>query len=80
MTDSAMVILEVCAGVVPGVPETEHTRRWVISSARWHELEAMPGLQAEALAKLNGEAQGYAMLLMLQPERFNWVKVEWLSL
>lgn len=78
--ESTRVVVEVQAGVVPGTPEPEHTRRWVISSQRWYELESEPGKQSEVLAELNGQAAGYAGLLMLQPDRFNWVRTEWLWL
>jgi hypothetical protein len=39
-----------------------------------------PGKQSEALATINGQAAGYAGLLMLQPDRFNWVRTDWLWL
>lgn len=77
MSDNARVIVEVLAGVVPGQPEPELTRRWALTSDEWHA--AGPG-QSEALAVLNGKAQGYAALLMLQPDRLNWVRTDWIWL
>jgi len=75
-SESARVIVEVMAGVVPQQPEPEFTRRWALTSKEWAEAED----QGVALAVLNGKAQGYAGLLMLQPERLNWVRTDWLWL
>jgi hypothetical protein len=75
--ENARVIVEVLAGLIPGQPELEYTRRWVLTSAEW---AAAGPTQSEVLAVLNGKAQGYAGLLMLQPDRLNWVRVDWLWL
>jgi hypothetical protein len=77
MVESARVVVEVHAGVVPGTAEPEYTRRWALSSSAW-QAAADSGTQSEALAELNGKAQGYAGLLMLQPDRLNWVRTDWL--
>jgi hypothetical protein len=79
MVESARVIVEVHAGVIPGTVEAEHTRRWALTSSAWEAAE-QSGTQSEALAELNGKAQGYAGLLMLQPDRLNWVRTEWIWL
>jgi hypothetical protein len=76
-TETARVIVEVTAGVVPGKTEDEHTRQYAITSSQWHEAGAD---QATLLAELNGRAQGYAGYLMLQPDHLNWVRVDWLWL
>lgn len=74
---SARVIIEVMAGVIPEVAEPEFTKRWAVTSEEWEKA----GEDASSLlAQRNGQAQGYAMLLMLQPARFNWVRVDWLWL
>lgn len=73
--DSARVIIEVLAGVIPGTPEPEFTRRFTMSSEEWQKAGDK---QAEKLAELNGRAAGYAALLQLQPDRLNWVRTEWL--
>lgn len=79
MAESARVVVEVQAGLVPGHPEAEHTRRWGLTSDEWQS--AMDSQRAGAvLAELNGRAQGYAGMLMLQPDRLNWVRVDWLWL
>ena len=79
MVDSARVIVEVRAGVIPETAEPEHTRRWALNSGTW-QAAVDAGKQADALAELNGRAQGYAGMLMLQPDRFNWVRTDWLWL
>lgn len=75
---SARVLIEVYAGLIPGTPEPEHTRRWGITSDEWHKRAAKE--QMELLAFRNGQAQGYAMLLMLQPDTVNWVRTDWVWL
>ena len=71
--EAARVIIEVVAGVVPQHPIPERTRRYVVTSRQWQEAED----QAALLAELNGRANGYAALLMMQPDQFNWVRVGW---
>jgi hypothetical protein len=77
MADSARVIVEVAAGLVPGQQEEEFTKRWMISSDDWHALDDAPADQSALLAEVNGRATGYAGLLMLQPDKFNWVRTDW---
>ena len=78
MAESARVIVEVTAGLIPGQPDDVHTRRFLLSPAQWDRLD--PAAQMEALALLNGRAQGYAGLLALQPNALNWVRWEWIYL
>jgi hypothetical protein len=79
MAESARLIIEVTAGVVPGTVEPEHTRQYAVTSAQWAAAEK-DGNGVEVLADVAGRAQGYAGLLMLQPDRLNWVRVDWLWL
>lgn len=79
MADSARVIVEVQAGLIPGQPDPEHTKRWALSSDQWQAV-VDGGTEGPALAELNGRAQGYAALLMLQPDRLNWVRTDWIWL
>ena len=76
---SARVIVEVLAGVIPEQPEDQYTRRWAITSDEWVTAER-DDKSGEALAVLNGKAQGYAGLLMLQPGALNWVRTDWIWL
>lgn len=75
------LVIEVTAGLFPNRPDDEYTRRYTIDSDRWSELER-EGADAlgAVLAELNGRAQGYAGLLMLQPQRLNWVRTDWIYL
>lgn len=77
--ESVRLVLEVQAGVVPGHPEPEHTRQYVLTSRQW-ENAVQDGTTGPVLAELTGRAQGYALLLTLQPDRFNWVRTEWVWL
>jgi hypothetical protein len=77
MTDGPETVrlgIDVVAGLLPGTPDEEFTRRWFITSTEWWADDAK---QSELLAEVNGKAQGYAMLLMLQPDRLNWVQTSW---
>lgn len=78
---SVKLIVEVTAGLIPGEPEQEYTRRFTMTSAEWEEAtqsRVAPSAHGELLAKLNGQALGYAGYLMLQPDRLNWVRTDWL--
>lgn len=77
MTESARVIIEVVAGVIPQKPMPEHTKRWAITSREWEDAGQD---QMVLLAERNGQAQGYANLLMLQPQSLNWVRTDWIWL
>jgi len=74
---STRVVIEVVAGVIPEQPEDELTRRYSITSEEW---DAEGANQSQLLAEVNGKAAGYAGLLMLQPDRVNWVRTDWLWL
>lgn len=90
MSDTARALLEVTAGVIPGHPIHECTKQWAITSEEWQSAQVLPQDTPDAkygphpsaalLAQRQGEAQGYAALLMLQPDRYNWVKLQWIWL
>jgi hypothetical protein len=75
-TQTARCGVDVVAGVLPGTPEPEFTRQWFISSEEWHSAQK-PHEQAMLLSDMVGKANAWATYLMLQPDRFNWVKLEW---
>ena len=77
VVETARFAIEVVAGVLPGTPEPEFTRRWVVSSQEWAEVEGTDKA-GELLANRSGQAAAYAGLLQLQPDRLNWVKTEWI--
>lgn len=58
---------------------SEYSRQWFMTSGEWAEAcEDLTGMkQAMLLTDINGKAQAWAMYLMLQPDRVNWVKTEW---
>lgn len=70
------VIIAVRAGIIPGQSDPALERRYSIDADEWESAPDQMALLAERI----GAAQGYAELLMLQPERLNWVHVEWLWL
>jgi len=72
---STRCAIQVDAGVIPGQPEPEFSKVWVIQSEEWNPEDAD---QSTLLCELIGKASTYATFLMLQPDRFNWVKTEWI--
>lgn len=79
MNENVRLVIEVMAGVLPDIPEDEFTRRYVLTEAEWSKAVELDRA-TELLAEVVGRAQGYATLLMMQPARVNWVKVDWLWL
>ena len=67
---SAKVIIEVVAGLLPGTPEPEFTRRWFISADEWEN-------DSHAVIRAYGESREYAASLE-NPARLNWVRRDWL--
>lgn len=64
---------EVTAGVVPEVPETEHTRRFLLLSKKW---DGGSEAGVRELMALQGEAMVYALSLQ-NPQYLNWVRLDW---
>ena len=82
---SARIVIEVTAGLVPGKPDPEFTRRYFIASDDWWVAkekadagDAMP--LVTLLTETNGQAQAYAAWLMTQAGRLNWVRLDWIYL
>lgn len=73
---TAKFVLEVTAGLIPGRADDAYTKRWVITGEEWADSPDPSHL----LAEFNGRAQGYAGLLMLQPDYVNWVRTDWVLL
>jgi len=76
----ARVLLEVVAGVIPNQPEPELTKQWAITSDEWQRAANDEGGHGMLLSQRNGQAQGYAAWLMMQPDRCNWVRLNWIWL
>lgn len=70
--------VDVVAGVLPGTPEDEFTRQWIVTSEDWHAADSNG--KAQLLSDLAGKANGWATYLMLQPDRVNWVRTDWVWL
>lgn len=77
MAESARLGIDVVAGVLPGTPEPEFTRRFFVTSAEWNACNGDGDKQARLLADVNGKAQAWAAYLMFQPDRVNWVRTDW---
>jgi hypothetical protein len=82
------IIIEITAGVIPGMPADEYSRRFIISSEEWYgEGDASTPEKAaqlkhnseEAVMKMYGYAQEYARSLW-NPKIVNWVTTNWLYL
>ena len=76
---------EVTAGVIPGVPILELTRRWMITSEYWEKVNAMSDIEFKAacpdgksaFATFMEEAFEYAKTVS-DPSSHNWVRCEWI--
>jgi hypothetical protein len=77
---TARCLIEVTAGILPGKVEPELTRVYAVASEEWNATDGDGAKRGELLAGINGKAQGYASWLMLQPDRLNWVRTDWLWL
>lgn len=91
--ESARILIEVVAGIIPGQPEPQLTRRWAITSAEWEAVQAQARAEQSALPaegeglgdallpilRAYGESNEYAALLR-NPARLNWVRLEWIYL
>lgn len=65
------VSIEVVAGIIPGHPDPQHTRQFIITSDEWHDKTG------EAAMKVYGFAQEY-MRTLWNPQRVNWVQCVWM--
>lgn len=75
-SERAICGVDVVSGVLPGTPDPTLTRQWFITSRKWNAA-VNDDDRLMLLTGLAGKANAYATYLMLQPDRLNWVKVEW---
>jgi hypothetical protein len=76
---------EVVAGIIPGLPIQEHTRRWVITGEYWERINEMTDEEftkahpdgKSSYVKFGEEAQEYARSL-IDPRGLTWVRVDWI--
>lgn len=79
MSETVRVAIEVTAGVIPGQVDPELTRRYTLAEREWDAAKGRGGDGlGVVLAEVNGRATGYASLLMMQPDRVNWVRTDWI--
>lgn len=80
--ESARIIIEVVAGVIPGTPIPEYSKRFGITSDAWYAQGVYEGKAEEArieILKVYGFAQEYMRNLM-NPQAVNWVRLDWIYL
>lgn len=75
--NAARVLLEVQAGLIPGQPEEQYTRRYGITADEWEGTA--PEEQGLLLLERYAVAHAYALTL-LDPSRVNWTRVDWIWL
>lgn len=73
-TERARVAIEVVAGIIPGTPIAEYSKRWVITSSQWYSDEPDDKDKIQAIYKEMHEYQAS----MMNPGYVNWVKTEWI--
>lgn len=77
--ESAMLIIEVVAGLIPGRdPLPEFTKRWAITSREWSGCKD-DSHRIALLADRAALADHYASTLR-DPNRVNWVRTDWVWL
>lgn len=79
MPEAGKCAWEVTAGLIPGQPMPEYTRRWYLTSSEWYDKDGRSNSpQGSALFNANlVAAQEYARYLM-NPGALNWVSVTWI--
>jgi len=74
---SVRIGVDVMGGVLVGTPEPEFTRQFILTGEEWQAADGDGVKQANLLLDIAGKANAYATYLMLQPDRLNWVRTEW---
>ena len=74
---AAKAILEVTAGVVPGIGVAEYTKRWSYNSDDYETDSTTPQEQPTVFSRYLDEAHDYAKGLS-NPAYVNWVNVHWI--
>ena len=73
--DSAKLIIEVVAGLLPGQPMPEYTKRWAVTSFDWDSAVTDQLKRALVVGRAT-EADEYTWTLR-NPSRVNWVRTDW---
>lgn len=80
--ESARILIQITAGVLPGTPIDEYTKTFGITSDEWYaqgKYDNKPNEAKQEILKIYGYAQEYARDLM-NPKILNWVRFEWIYL
>jgi hypothetical protein len=78
MPEAARCAWEVTAGLIPGQPMHEYTRRWGLTSTEWYGEDGNGSPQGVALYNASlVAAMEYARYLM-NPQGLNWVRIDWI--
>ena len=77
--ENAKLIIEVMAGLVPGDPMPEYTRRWGWTGEEQAQLVAGDAKAREKWILIHGESREYAATLE-DPRAVNWVRRDWVWL
>jgi hypothetical protein len=76
--ESARILIEVVAGVIPNAPMPEYTKKFAISSDAWYAQGKYEGKPEEAKIEVltaYGLATEYMRSLM-NPRSVNWVRLD----
>lgn len=73
----AKAFFEVTAGVIPGTPMPEYSKRWSYTDEDYGKDKEVPPDQTTIFSTRLQEAHDYAMGLS-NPTYVNWVRVDWI--
>lgn len=74
---AAKALIEVMAGVIPGEPIANYTKRWGYTSEDYAHDKTVPPDQPTIFSLRLQEAHNYAMGLS-NPGYVNWVRIDWI--
>ncbi len=74
---AAKAFFEVNAGVLPGTPMPEYTKRWGYTTEEYEQDQQTPQDQPTIFGQRLQEVHLYAMGLS-NPAYVNWVRVDWI--
>lgn len=77
--EAAKLIIEVMAGMIPGKPDEQYTKRWGWSSVEQAKLVKGDPAAKEQYIRIAGESREYAASLE-NPQVLNWVRRDWIWL
>lgn len=80
--ESARILVEVVAGIVPGTPIPKYTKQFAITSDVYYAQGVYEGRKRDAqweLFKVYGLANEY-MRSLWNPSSVNWVRMDWIFL